>query len=197
MNHLSIPILEFVTAQPAHKLPVVFTVEKYPLPDCSESPEEVFKEVLMLQKQGWIEAHVIRDVTGKPYRAEIHYITLEGRVFLDARQTKISENTPTAKLILWGGIGILILLTIILAGHIKGLRPQQQSLIPIKETPAATPVPTPTPVATPVPLAAPEASPSPATLATPTPVQLATPAPTPSSKSGEAVSKQRSFKKTW
>ena len=81
MSKYTIPILDFVTAQPAHKLPVVFTNEKCPLPDCSDSPEEIFQEVLMLHKQGWIEAHFNRDVVGKPSRVEIRYVTLEGRFF--------------------------------------------------------------------------------------------------------------------
>ena len=200
MNHLTIPILEFVKAQPAHRLPVVFTAENSPLPDCSESPEEILKEVLTLQKDGWIEAHVIRDVTGKPYRAEVRYISLAGSVFLDGRASKARENAPIGKLILWGIVGIVILLAIILGGFAArnaGSHSQQQHESPKKEMIAETLPPTPSP--TPVPVATPEAPPSPAITpapsATPTPAPVAS--PTFSSKLEDIVPKQRSFKKTW
>ena len=115
MSKHTIPLLEFVTAQPAHKLPVVFTNEKCPLPDCTESPEEIFKEVLTLQRQGWIEARINRDVIGKPSQVEIRYVTLEGSAFLHGRQADSQEGMPIGKLIIWGSGGITILISSVCA----------------------------------------------------------------------------------
>ena len=89
MKHLEIRILEFVRAQQGHKLPVVFTLGKNPLPDCSESPEEVLQDVHRLKKEGIIEAFEIMDVTGKPSREEIHYVTLKGIVWLEKNHSGI------------------------------------------------------------------------------------------------------------
>ena len=203
MSKHTIPLLEFVTAQPAHKLPVVFTNEKCPLPDCTESPEEIFKEVLTLQRQGWIEARINRDVIGKPSQVEIRYVTLEGSAFLHGRQADSQEGMPIGKLIIWGSGGITILILAILGAHFISERSPKHSELPRHElpvqvpTPASTPSPTPIAVATPesIPSASQSTSPS----ATPTPIQEVTPVPTPtpSSKSAEATPKPRSFKKEW
>lgn len=203
MSKHTIPLLEFVTAQPAHKLPVVFTNEKCPLPDCTESPEEIFKEVLTLHRQGWIEARINRDVVGKPSQVEIRYVTLEGSAFLHGRQTNSQEGMPIGKLILWGSGGIIILILAILGAHFISVRSPKQSEIPRKELPVQVPTPVSTPSPTPLPVASPEPSPSAipsaSPSATPTPIQAVTPvpSPTPSSKSGEATPKPRSFKKEW
>jgi hypothetical protein len=117
MNHLTIPILEFVQAQPAHKLPVRFTLDKTPLPEASESPEEIFGEVLRLQNEKLVEAHVIRDISGKPYQAEIRYVTLAGRVLMNATEIKIKEKDPHRRVFLWGIVGIVILMAAIIASH--------------------------------------------------------------------------------
>ena len=112
MNHVTLPVLEFVLSQPAHKLPAIFTPEKNPLVDFTETPEEVFQEVLKLHRDGWVEAHVIRGVTGKPQQVQVTYVTLDGRIFLDNRHPKSGENNPqvkTTKLVLLGAALLLII----------------------------------------------------------------------------------------
>jgi hypothetical protein len=83
MKHLATSILEFVRSKPAHKLPVLFTPSECPLPDCSESPDVVFHEVLMMVKQGLVEAHVIRDVKSNTKEIEVRYVTLAGTRHLE------------------------------------------------------------------------------------------------------------------
>jgi len=83
MKHLATSILEFVRSKPAHKLPVPFTPSECPLPDCAESPDVVFHEVLMMVKQGLVEAHVIRDVKSNTKEIEVRYVTLAGTRHLE------------------------------------------------------------------------------------------------------------------
>ena len=191
MNHLTLSILEIVKTQPAHKLPMIFTREKCPLPDCSDSPEDVLKEVLALQKEGWIEAHIIRDVSGIPYRAEIRYITLSGRMLLDGRQTKYQESLPLGKLLLGGIIGAMILLFIFIGSMTGRLGFTSHQLHDAakneiqKTSPVSEPTAIPTPISTPTPLPSPTNSPSPA------------PSLVPSIKPDDISPKQHSFKKSW
>ena len=207
MKHLTRTILEIVKTQPAHKLPIIFTREKCPLPDCSESPEDVLKEVLALHKGGWIEAHIIRDVSGIPCRAEIRYITLSGRNLLDGSKTKSRESLHLGKLLLGGIVGAMILL-IIFIGSITGRLgfhsqhrndtlengAPKSSLLP---EPSATPIPIPTPV--PLPSPSPESIPVLAAIPvlSPSNTPSPTPSPVPSLKSDDIAPKQRSFKKSW
>ena len=83
MKHFVIQILEFVRSKPAHKLPVLFTLEECPLPNCSESPEEVFQEVFRMVKEGLIEAYVIRDMKSNPKEIEVRYVTVVGANHLE------------------------------------------------------------------------------------------------------------------
>lgn len=100
MTPIAIQILELVRAQPAHKLPLVFTIESNPIPDCDETPEGVLEEALRLERDHLVEAFVVRSVTGKPRRVEIKYITLSGRVAMDGRDAKIKEGGSLGKVIL-------------------------------------------------------------------------------------------------
>ena len=115
MTPLTIQILEFVLAQPAHKLPVIFTPEKSPLSECAESPEDIFQEVLRLEKENLIEAIVVRDVISKPQQVQIRYIPLKGRVYLNDRHSKIQEKNPFRNVFLWGTVAIVILVAVILS----------------------------------------------------------------------------------
>ena len=186
MKHLATPILEFVLAQPAHKLPVVFTLEECPLPDCSEAPENVLGEALRLQKEGWIEAHVTRGVAGKPKRVEVRYITLPGRNYLESRNTRGKENNPARgliQLISWGVAGLVVLILVLLwAFGRHAISPREVQHAPAVselqgDTSALTSVPTPSPE----PSATPDVSTSPvlahSPTATPTPQPVASPSP--------------------
>ena len=88
MKHLAIQILEFVRSKPAHQLPVRFTLGECPVPECSESPEVVFQEVLGMVKEGLIEAHVIRDMKSNPKEIEVRYVTIVGANHLEAKGSK-------------------------------------------------------------------------------------------------------------
>jgi len=88
MKHIAIQILEFVRSKPAHKLPVLFTLGECPLPECSESPEVVFQEVLRMAKEGLIEAHVIRDMKSNPKEIEVRYVTIVGANHLESKEPK-------------------------------------------------------------------------------------------------------------
>lgn len=166
MKHLTIPILEFVMAQPAHKLPVVFTPEKCPLPDYSDDSEEVFKEVLKLQHEGLIEANTTRAVAGKPHQVQIRYITIDGRDYLDNRNTNATHNTQIKRLFPW-----VIAAGFILVAAIIGTIRHHRHELSKDETSIVTPMPT----ATPLPSASPFGSPasdsilSPVTTSTPSP----------------------------
>jgi hypothetical protein len=94
-KHLAIQVLEFVRSKPAHKLPVLFTLGECPLPECSESPEEVFQEVLRLEREGLIEAHVNRDVKSNPKEIEVRYVTLAGAIHLESQGPKTRETSPS------------------------------------------------------------------------------------------------------
>jgi len=94
MKHLAIQILEFVRSKPAHKLPVLFTLEECPVPECSESPEVVFKEVLQMVKEGLIEAHVIRDMKSNPKEIEVRYVTIVGANHLETKGPKKLRTIP-------------------------------------------------------------------------------------------------------
>ena len=94
MKHLAIQILEFVRSKPAHKLPVLFTLGECPLPECSESPEVVFQEVLGMVKEGLIEAHVIRDMKSNPKEIEVRYVTIVGANHLEAKGPKKRGTNP-------------------------------------------------------------------------------------------------------
>jgi hypothetical protein len=184
MKPLPIQILEFVLAQPAHKLPVIFTPGKSPLPDCSESPEDIFQEVLRLENEGLIEAVVIRDVTGKSNQAQIRYINLDGRRYLATREMKIKDDTAFRKLFLWGIAGIVILLAVVFGikrGRPAATHPIYPQELPQTEVPVATP-----------PTASPEATPAPSPTATPTPLPETSPSPSPSTKPKEIVLKPHS-----
>ena len=97
MKHLATSILEFVRSKPAHKLPVPFTPSECPLPDCAESPDVVFHEVLMLVKEGLVEAHLIRDVKSNTKEIEVRYVTLAGANLLEARRSKKQESSPVVR----------------------------------------------------------------------------------------------------
>ena len=97
MKHLATPILEFVRSKPAHKLPVLFTLEECPLPDCAESPGEVFKKVLTLVKDGLVEAHVSRDVKSNPKQIEVRYVTLAGANYLETNGPKKRGTSSAGK----------------------------------------------------------------------------------------------------
>jgi hypothetical protein len=190
MKHLATPILEFVLAQPAHKLPVVFTLEECPLPDCSESPEDVLGEVLRLLKEGWIEAHVTRGVTGKPKRVEVRYITLPGINYLESRNTPGKENNPAKgliRLISWGVAGLILILVLLWAFGRHAISPREVQHAPAVselqgDTSALTSVPTPSPE----PSATLDVSTSPvlahSPTAAPTPQPVASPSPSPHRK---------------
>ena len=94
MKHLAIQILEFVRSKPAHQLPVRFTLGECPVPDCSESPEVVFQEVLRMAKEGGIEAHVIRDMKSNPKEIEVRYVTIIGANHLEAKGSKKRGINP-------------------------------------------------------------------------------------------------------
>ena len=94
MKHLAIQILEFVRSKPAHQLPVRFTLGECPVPDCSESPEEVFQAVLQMVKEGFIEAHVIRDMKSNPKEIEVRYVTIVGANHLEAKGSKKRGLNP-------------------------------------------------------------------------------------------------------
>jgi len=94
MKHLAIQILEFVRSKPAHQLPVRFTLGECPVPDCSESPEVVFQEVLRMAKEGVIEAHVIRDMKSNPKEIEVRYVTIIGANHLEAKGSKKRGINP-------------------------------------------------------------------------------------------------------
>ena len=94
MKHIAIQILEFVRSKPAHKLPVLFTLGECPLPECSESPEVVFQEVLGMVKEGLIEAHVIRDMKSNPKEIEVRYITIVGANHLKDQGPKKPRTIP-------------------------------------------------------------------------------------------------------
>jgi hypothetical protein len=94
MKSLIIQILEFVRNQPAHRLPALFNQEECPLPECTESPEDVFQEVLRMQKEGLVEAHVNRDCKSNPKQLEIRYVTLAGANYLEAKNGKLREPDP-------------------------------------------------------------------------------------------------------
>ena len=185
MKYLATPILEFVLAQTAHKLPVVFTLEECPLPDCSESPEDVLGEVLRLQKEGWIEAHVTRGVTGKPKRVEVRYITLPGRNYLESRNTRGKENNPARgliRLISWGIAGLVLILVLLWVFGRHAISPREVQRGPavselLGDISALTTVPTssPEPSATPDVSTSPVLAPSPT--ATPAPQPVASPSP--------------------
>jgi len=97
MKHLAIQILEFVRSKPAQKLPVHFTLGECPLPDCSESPEEDFQEVLRMVKAGLLEAHVIRGVKSKPKEIEVRYINVVGENHLEAKGPKKRGTIPAER----------------------------------------------------------------------------------------------------
>ena len=188
MKHLATPILEFVLTQPAHKLPVVFTLEECPLPDCEESPEDVLGEVLRLQREGWIEAHVTRGVDGKPKRVEIRYITGAGRINLEGRNSRGQENTAARGLLSWGiaGLFILVLVAFWALGGRSGNSPRGERHAPLaSDRSEVKPAPTPAPTPSPEPSATPEVSPAPALAptpsATPIPQPEASPSPSPAS----------------
>jgi hypothetical protein len=205
MKHLAIPILEFVLLQPAHKLPVVFTLEECPLPECSEEPSDVLQEVLRLRDEGLIEAHVIRGVTGKPSKAEIRYVTLGGKIFLDNRNMRGKENKKDG-VSPWFVAGLVILGALILGsffGHFsKASLFHRENLTP-KPSPTEIPLATPTPI--PSPSLSPEASPTPSPIATPIPVSSpsSTPSPAavvspdPSGKSKNQLPRVHSLHESW
>jgi hypothetical protein len=58
------------------------------VPECSESPEVVFKEVLQMVKEGLIEAHVIRDMKSNPKEIEVRYVTIVGANHLETKGPK-------------------------------------------------------------------------------------------------------------
>ena len=95
MKLLTIQILEFVRSKPAHKMPVLFTPGECPLPVCSESPSEVFHEVLRMEKEGLIEAYVNRDVKSNPKEIEVRYVTLAGAIHLESKGAKTREASPS------------------------------------------------------------------------------------------------------
>jgi hypothetical protein len=167
MKHLTIPILEFVLAQPAHKLPVVFTPEKCPLPDYSDASEEVFKEVLKLQNEGLIESNTIRAVTGKPHQVQIRYITISGRDYLDNRNTNANHNTRIKRLLPW----VVAAGFILVAATIGAIRHHRHEWSK-EEAPIATFMPS----ASPLPSASPFASP--ASNSVLSPVAASVPSPT-------------------
>jgi len=185
MKYLATPILEFVIAQPAHKLPVVFTLEECPLPDCSESPEDVLGEVLRLLKEGWIEAYVARGVDGKPRRVEIRYVTHSGRNYLENRNTGGQNSNSAMSLVRWVIAGLFVLGLILFwafsrtasSQHEGQHLPAVSDLKADKTIPAPEPTPSLEPSATPDMSPAPVASPSPS--ATPIPKPMASPSPTP------------------
>jgi len=123
MNHLTLPILEFILSQPAHKLPAAFTSDKNPLPASSDSSEEIFQEALKLHREGWVEAHIIRGVTGQTREIQISYITLEGRLHLDSKYSKMQENAPLIRALLIGAVllTLLALAYFIFRGHPVGI----------------------------------------------------------------------------
>ena len=97
MKLLTIQILEFVRSNPAHRMPILFTQGECPLPDCSESPAEVFQEVLRMEKEGLIEAHVNRDVKSNPKEIEVQYVTIAGAINLESKGPKARERTPSGR----------------------------------------------------------------------------------------------------
>ena len=146
-------ILELVRAQPAHKLPLVFTMESNPLPDCDESPEEVLEEVMRLGKDNLVEAFVVRTVTGKPLRVEVRYVTLIGRVAMDGRESKLKEAGLFGKVILLGLVLIFVLGLLLFflrpstggfsLGKSLGAKtndPKELTESPVKPTPEPTPL---------------------------------------------------------
>jgi hypothetical protein len=188
MKYLVTPILEFVLAQPAHKLPVVFTLEECPLPDCSESSEDVLGEVLRLQKEGWIEAHVTRGVTGKPKQVEVRYVTLPGRNYLESRNTRGQVNNPASALIRWGITGLVVMVLVLLwvfGRHASSPREEQHAPA-VSDLPGDTSAPISLPTSSPEPSATPDVSTSPvlapSPTATPTPEPVASPTPSPHRK---------------
>lgn len=189
MKHLATPILEFVLTQPAHKLPVIFTLEDCPLPDCSDSPEDVLGEVLRLHKEGWIEAHVTRAVAGKAKQIEIRYVTLTGRNYLESRNTRASDHRTSSPLFLLGGAGLLIFILLLfwalgaLGGRSASNSSDQKQAPSVSELseaatlPDSMPSPTAPPTLTPV--ASPEPTLVPASEATPLPLPVASSSPSP------------------
>ena len=91
MKPLVIQILEFVKGQPAHKLPAIFTESQSPLTEWSASPEEVFQEVLRMQKESLLVAHVNRDCKSNPKQLEVRYATLAGVKYLESKRGKLTE----------------------------------------------------------------------------------------------------------
>lgn len=201
MKHLAIPIMEFVQAQPAHKLPVVFTLKEVPLPDCDEAPEDVLQEVLRLEKGGLIEAHVSRDVTGKPFKVEIRYVTLDGIRSLGSMDSDDGEKAPKRKgprlgVLLFFVVAIILALAALLKGTGRQEAPAMQS-----PTPAPVASPTPEATATPVATATPSPSVTPEPTATPSPTPSATAlpsaSPSPSAKPKGPLKKSHSFTGGW
>jgi hypothetical protein len=158
MKHLVTAILEFVLSQPAHRLPAVFTPATCPLPDCSESPEDVFDTVLKLNQQELIKAHVTRGVHGAPCQAEVQYVTLAGRIHLENRLEKTREKKLSERVAVGGGlavIAILVVVGVMIFGLFRGPRSSspgpQHADLPKSTAPAEPPAPaaTPSPITTP------------------------------------------------
>jgi hypothetical protein len=177
MKNLSISILEFVLSQPAHKLPANFDLENCPVPHGEISLEAVLDEVVRLQSAGLIEANIQHGIDGKPSKAQIRYVTLGGKNYLEG-VNPIAEQWAFIKKILLAVIVTALLIGFLLIGGFGRKSPVV--------APVSIPTPTATPESTPTPTPSPEISPI--TTATPIPTPEVTPAPTPSPTPSPSVS---------
>ena len=205
IKNLSISILEFVLSQPAHKLPAVFDLEQSPVPHGEISLEDVLEEIVRMQSAGLIEANVLQGSDGKPCKAQIRYVTLGGKNYLQGSDP-LAARWSFIKKILVVVVAAVVLFGFLLFGgfgrknQVVATAPTPTP-IPTPEataTPIATPTqeitplpsatPSPTPEATPLPTATPSPTPSPSTSPKPKPKPRETPRATPSSKPAPSTS---------
>jgi len=175
MKSFSIDVLEYVLSQPAHKLPAVFDLEQCPFPHGEIPLDEVFEEILRLKSVGLIEANVLKGVDGKPNKVQVRYVTLNGRNYLDGKNTLAEQRSVLTKIL--GGVLVaaMVIGFLLLGGNrLDGLLHRVSA-----GEPASTPLATPTPTPEPTPIPTPTATPAPTPEPTPIPTPTATPAPTP------------------
>lgn len=173
MRNLSISILEFVLSQPAHKLPAVIDLEQCPFPHGEIPLEEVLEEIVRLQSSGLIEANVFKGIDGKPCKAQIRYVTLGGKSYLQGSNPgavpwSFLKKIPSSLLVI---LAFAILIGLLL---LSGLGRRNGHVVQVATpgpAPQITPAPTQEPATNPVP----EATPAPTATPTPTPAPPASP----------------------
>jgi hypothetical protein len=109
---LPIAILSYVASQPPEKFPIQeFTIE-----DADGTESECIRQIAELEAAGLLSAAIWRDNMGRPAKAAIRGMTIEGRAHLATWEAETIQANPIRKAGRWTRDMVMVAIGAILMG---------------------------------------------------------------------------------